>query len=136
VSCKTPDSAVVQESETDKAVSAAVDDYISTSKTLLDNCITQLQAVLDKFLDISTALEIGNIDVTSPQTQPVIVITDPVNNNIKQRLNFVLPRGIKGERGDASFIKRIQGPNGLSGSIGKQGPDGVYAINEQLSKLS
>jgi hypothetical protein len=131
---KLPTDLGIQESVTDKNVNSAISDYISVADSLLIKYIMQLNEILNKFEDVSTALSVGTIDVSSPQTQPIINISDPVDNKINQIINFVLPKGNAGPKGDDPLVGPIKGPDGRVGEIGEQGPTGIYAIIEQQKR--
>jgi hypothetical protein len=97
--------------------------------------ITGLSTTLKKFNNISTALKIGSVELTAPQTQPMVVITPPVNDEIYQTLNFLLPKGKKGKRGKTPEVL-VKGPSGNKGYVGRTGVTGTYAVIEQQKHLS
>jgi len=123
-------SSSVQETNTDKVLNQSVNDYVSTAVPLLNQYLSQLNEILNKFNNIPVALSIGSIDVSSPQTQPIVIITPPIDNKIEQKLNFIVPKGEKGTDGVKPISKYV-GPKGNAGPIGPKGDDGIYAIIEQ-----
>jgi len=120
----------VQETNTDKVLNQSVNDYLSTAVPLLNQYLSQLNEILNKFNNVPVALSIGSIDVSSPQTQPIVTITPPIDNKIEQKLNFIVPKGDKGTDGVKPIAKYV-GPKGNSGPMGPKGDDGIYAIIEQ-----
>lgn len=123
-------SSSVQETNTDKVLNQSVNDYLSTAVPLLNQYLSELNEILNKFNNVPIALSIGSIDVSSPQTQPIVIITPPIDNKIEQKLNFIVPKGDKGTDGVKPISKYV-GPKGNSGPMGPKGDDGIYAIIEQ-----
>jgi len=124
----------VEKTKSDELITEAGNDYVSTVSPPLIQYITKLQEISDKFNNISTALSIGTIDISAPQTKPIVIITPPIDDKIEQKLNFILPKGNKGKSGSKPNLS-ISGPNGIEGPMGKQGVDGTYAIIEQQKKV-
>ena len=130
VVCRESSTTKITESETDKLIEKTAQEYLNTMGPLLKEYINQLQKIFDKFNNISSALSIGSIDVSSPQTDPIVVITTPLNDKIEQTLNFIMPKGPKGKDGSKPTLE-VNGPMGIQGEIGKQGNDGKYIVIQQ-----
>jgi hypothetical protein len=125
----------IDQTKTDGLINAAIDNYITNTTALLIQYVTNLTALLNKFNNITTALKIGNIELISPQTQPMVTITPPIDNNIYQTLNFLIPKGNKGETGKTP-TDLVRGPTGNKGYMGETGPSGIYAVIEQEKPLN
>jgi hypothetical protein len=124
----------IEKTKEDGLIIEAGNDYLETISAPLLQYITKLGAISNKFNNISTALSIGTMDISSPQSKPIVVITSPINDKIEQTLNFILPKGTKGKSGDKPTLS-IMGPDGAQGKMGNQGVDGIYAIIEQEKKM-
>jgi len=135
VVCKETPMPIITETNTDSLVNKAANDYLSTIGPLLKDYINKLQAISDKFNNISSALSIGNIDVSSPQTEPIVIINSPLNDKIEQVVNFIMPKGSKGKDGSKPTLK-VDGPMGNQGGLGRQGADGKYIVIQQQKYLS
>jgi hypothetical protein len=134
VVCKESPMPTISETNTDSLVNKAANDYLSTVAPLLKDYINKLQAISDKFNNISSALSIGSIDISSPQTDPIVVINSPVDDKIEQVVNFIMPKGSKGKEGPKPNLV-IDGPRGPQGGIGEQGEDGKYMVIQQQKDL-
>ena len=124
----------IEKTKEDELIIEAGNDYLETVSAPLLQYITKLGAISNKFNNISTALSIGTIDISSPHSKPIVVISSPINDKIEQTLNFILPKGTKGKSGGKPTLS-IKGPDGVEGKMGKQGIDGIYAIIEQEKKM-
>ena len=115
----------VEKDQNDAILGELISDHVENSTSVLDSYIPQLQAMQDKFRNISSCLSIGTIDVSSENSFPVVTIDDPTPGTIKQTINYILPRGQKGKRGipgtneGAPGLWGNKGPNGTRGPIGK-----------------
>ena len=130
VVCRESSKAAITETPTDDLIAKTANDYLATMGPLLKDYINQLQNISEKFNNISSALSIGNIDVSSPQTDPIVVITTPLNDKIEQTLNFIMPKGAKGKDGLKPTMN-VNGPIGIQGEMGKQGKEGTYIVIQQ-----
>jgi hypothetical protein len=128
--CDYPSVEPAKKNETDENVDDGTGKYSDSTIPILINYIKQLNIIYDKFETINSALSIGTIEVINPNAKPIVIATPPIGNNIKQKLNFIIPKGKKGKRGNKPVLK-INGPNGKRGLMGDKGPDGIYATIEQ-----
>lgn len=116
----------IQESPNDSQIGSLINNHVSSSISTLDSYMTQLRTIQDKFRNVSSCLKIGTVDVSSENSIPVITIDDPEPGTINQKINYILPQGQKGPKGD---IGPYEGPYGLWGNKGTNGSRGPVGKN-------
>jgi len=123
----------IQEKPNDVQMGSLIVDHVSNSISTLDSYLPQLKAIQDKFRNISSCLSIGTVDISSANSIPVVIIDDPEPGTIKQKINYILPQGQKGEQGmngpyqGASGVWGKKGANGTRGPVGKNVvPNNIY----------
>lgn len=124
----------VEKDQNDAILGELISDHVKTSTSVLDSYIPQLQAMQDKFRNISSCLSIGTIDVSSENSFPVVTIDDPKPGTIKQTINYILPRGQKGEKGIVGTNEGALGLWGNKGPNGSRGPVGINIIPNNIQK--
>ena len=116
----------VSENSNDAQIGNIISNHIKDTNSVIDSYYAQLQGIQKKFSNISTCLTLGTIDTSSENSIPVITIDDPISGTINQKINFILP---KGQRGDAGKVGPNKGALGLWGHKGNNGARGPVGEN-------
>lgn len=124
----------VSKGQNDEIIGELISDHVKNSSSALDSYLPQLQAIQEKFRNVSSCLSIGTIDISSENSFPVVTIDDPVPGTIKQTINYILPRGQTGDEGNAGPIPGADGIWGNKGTNGTRGPIGQNIIPNNIKK--
>jgi hypothetical protein len=122
----------VSENQNDREVGKIISNHIKDANSVIDSYYKQLQAIQKKFSNISTCLSIGTVDVSSENSIPVITIDDPISGTINQKINFILPKGQRGDKGQVGPAKGAEGIFGHKGVNGTRGPVGENIIPNNI----
>jgi hypothetical protein len=124
----------VLKGQNDEIIGELISDHVKNSSFALDSYLPQLQAIQEKFRNVSSCLSIGTIDISSENSFPVVTIDDPVPGTIKQTINYILPRGQTGDKGDVGKSVGADGLSGKKGPNGARGPIGQNIIPTNINK--
>jgi len=122
----------IQSNPNDAQIGTLISDHVTNSKSTLDSYLAQLKVIQDKFRNVSSCLSIGTVNVSSENSIPVVTIDDPAPGTIKQSINYILPQGQRGDKGDIGPYKGASGLWGKKGANGTRGPPGENIIPNNI----
>jgi hypothetical protein len=122
----------LKENPNDAEIGKLISDHVANSASIIDSYLPQLQEIKDKFRNISSCLSIGSVDISSENSFPVITIENPEDGTINQQINYILPKGQKGEPGRTGVFKGATGLWGKKGKNGDRGPVGENVIPNNI----
>jgi len=122
----------IKENSNDLQIGSLITDHVSNSMSIIDSYLPQLKEIQEKFKNVSSCLTIGTIDTSSENSIPVITIDDPEPGTINQKINYILPRGQKGDQGQPGVYAGAFGPWGKKGTNGDRGPVGENIVPKNI----
>jgi hypothetical protein len=103
----------------DTQLGSLIQSHIQDTTSELESYSAQLKQIINKYKNISTCLSIGQINISSPNSYPIVTIDDPISGSIQQKLNYILPKGQQGSIGPVGPYAGALGVWGKKGENGK-----------------